>query len=108
MSILALAQAERGDDNDMRPYRQLWASVLWQAVYDVVRNAKAVRPTPRAIFVEASEWFASDAIYVGSFSWVCDLMNLDHERVRERVGRMVKKAKHPSTGSLPRFLVQMV
>lgn len=107
MSARALWQFRHGED-DQRPYKHLWANVLWQAVLDTVRFARATRPTPCAIRADAQEWFASDEVYVGSFVWVCELMRLDPGCVRVKVAEMAEKCDSGELESMPRFIVQMV
>lgn len=92
----------------MRPYKNLWANVLWQAVLDAVRFAHATRPTPLAYRRDALDWFAAEASGVGSFVWVCELMRLDPGRVRERVRAMIAAADKRERQFMPRFIVQAV
>ena len=92
----------------MRPYKHLWANVLWQAVLDAVRFAKATRPTPSAIRADALDWFASNDNTIGSFVWICELMHLDPVCVRKAVGKMVAASNNAELTKMPRFLVQAV
>lgn len=86
--------------------KSLWAAVLWQALGDAVRLARAKRPTPRHWHQDALDWFANESVEIGSFRWICDLMGLDPNRVRERVERMMVEARRRK-GALPRFLTEM-
>jgi hypothetical protein len=63
-----------------RSYRRLWAAVLEQAVKD----ARGGR-TYHIITEEAQAWFHSKKEGVGSFIWVCRILDLDPSYVREKV-----------------------
>jgi hypothetical protein len=87
--------------------RALWAAVLLQAV----RDTKA-EPTPHArsraaagvnVFIdlvrqaeeakfEAVEWFATEDCCIGSFMWICEILDLDHNNVRARALRAAEVA----------------
>ena len=87
--------------------RALWVSVLWQGVCDAVRLASAARPWRRAYSDDAVEWIMADEEEVGSFRWICGVVNLDPGRVRERVAKMIENAKS-GDGRVPRFIIQSV
>ena len=63
-----------------RSYRRLWAAVLEQAVKD----ARGGR-TYHIITEEARAWFRSKNENVGSFIWVCRILDLDPCYVRAKV-----------------------
>lgn len=99
------AEPEPQDDAvAFKACKQMWASVMWQALVDAVRLSVAVRPIARFWHQDALEWFADDADGVGSFCWICDLMGLDPERVRQGVERMIEEAKR-NGGKTTRWLV---
>lgn len=65
--------------------RQLWASVISQAICDVdLRGDRVVR-------AQAMRWLNSDAQNEGSLRWICDMLDLDADRIRmmcmSRTGR---------------------
>jgi len=58
--------------------RQLWASVISQAICDVdLRGDRVVR-------AQAVRWLNSDAQNEGSLRWICDMLDLDADRIRMR------------------------
>lgn len=60
------------------PERSLWAAVMHVAVDDL-------RDSNTRIRYWALRWFRSDDPSFRSFLWVCGLLGLDPEAVRERV-----------------------
>ena len=58
---------------DDQPYRALWAAVVYQAIADLNRIGYARR---------AKEWIYSDQQGVGSMRWVCDMIDLDYDRLQ--------------------------
>ena len=70
---------------EMDCYKAVWLAVLQQAIADLVSEA-GDSEIPRRT---ATRWFKSNADHVGSFKWVCNVVNLDTEavlvRVRERI-----------------------
>lgn len=84
---------------DDAPSRALWASVLLQAVRDV-RAAPTIEAQRRADLGDqpylsivgamrsatdcARTWMKSANEDLGSFRWICDLLDLDADRVRAR------------------------
>jgi hypothetical protein len=38
----------------------------------------------------AREWFASDEIHVGSFRYVCEVLDMDHEAIRKELSEIDK------------------
>ena len=103
MTARAIWQSRHGED-DRRPYMQLWAHVLWQAVTDLVRSPDD-QPSAIQVREEAAEWILCDADCVGSFRWVCDLMHLDPDKVRERITRMVVMSGGQRF-RMPKFITQ--
>jgi hypothetical protein len=61
------------DDN----CRNLWAAVLERAIEDAVRGGNYWIDRENA-----KTWFLSDDRDVGSFLWVCDIVNLDPSVLR--------------------------
>lgn len=58
---------------DDQPIRALWAAIVYQAIADMNRAGYARR---------ASEWIYSDQQGVGSMRWVCDMIDLDYDRLQ--------------------------
>ncbi len=91
-------EIEPGFDMDYLPYEtrcdlRLWAAVFRQAVDDCV-DAERYFNTPEHIRSEAGKfsdyrrilaWLDSDEDSVGSFTWLCDLFNVDAGRLRKRI-----------------------
>jgi hypothetical protein len=60
------------------PHRNLWAAVLQQAIEDVAKkNGKSGT---------AREWFESSRDGVGSFLWVCGVLDFDPEQIGKKLG----------------------
>lgn len=56
--------------------RQLWASVISQAICEIdLRSDKALR-------AEAVRWINSNSTHERSFVWICQMLDLDHQRIR--------------------------
>jgi hypothetical protein len=79
-------------DGEAAGFRRLWAGVLLQAIRDIsaVDNIEnGIRDT-RAGGFSASRlkgWFASDAMTVGAFAWICSYLGHNHVRIREIVAK---------------------
>ena len=58
---------------DDQPIRALWAAMVYQAIADMNRVGYARK---------ASEWIYSDQQGVGSMRWVCDMIDLDYDRLQ--------------------------
>ena len=59
--------------------RRLWAAVLEQAIDDLGRGYVYAG--------QAQAWFQSQNEGVGSFLWVCRMLNIDPDYAREGVSR---------------------
>ena len=89
---------------EYRAYRRLWAAVLWQAVADVVRLGTAKRGHVFGIAKQSKQWLDDRHTKdVGSFHWVCRVLDMDPERVRPRIEEMIENAK--VVGKMPRHLL---
>lgn len=66
-------------------YRNLWAAVLKQAVKDAKRNFNNSTSSPGL-------WFHSKSHAVGSFLWICSVLNIDPESVKPDSGVEMKRA----------------
>ena len=94
--------------HEYRAYKTLWAAVLWQAVSDVVRLATAKRPHAQEIAQQTRAWIDDPANdNVGSFIWVCSVLDFDPKRVRPRIYAMVDNARKAGLGKLPRHLLML-
>lgn len=58
---------------DDQPIRALWAAIVYQAIADLNRVGYARR---------AKEWIYSAQQGVGSMRWVCDMIDLDYDRLQ--------------------------
>lgn len=86
------------------PYRRLWCSVILEAVNDIdgerkiERYKKKVKEAKRrsrrdteainrltVYFEDAKEFFISRSREIGSFNWICDVCDLDAERILDMV-----------------------
>jgi hypothetical protein len=72
--------------------RQLWASVISQAICDIdVRGDRSSR-------VDALRWIGSNKTHPQSFIWICDMLDLDEDRIRMMV--MTRAGRKQLTGKL--------
>lgn len=74
------------------PYRRLWLSVLLQAVADTrlgtlpdTPKNKSYNERINTIRIDAAYWFCATNSDVGSFIWICQLFNMDPERIRNKI-----------------------
>jgi hypothetical protein len=58
-------------------YRSLWASVILQAIRDIDTCENSDRDL-------ALDYILDDREYIGSFTWICDVLNLDSTAIRQR------------------------
>lgn len=58
---------------DDQPIRALWAAVVYQAIADMNRTGYARL---------AKAWIYSDRQDVGSLRWICDMIDLDYDRLQ--------------------------
>jgi hypothetical protein len=65
--------------------RNLWAAVLKQAIKDAQQNFNKSLASPGL-------WFSSNSHAVGSFLWICGVLNIDPELVRPAAGFEMKRA----------------
>jgi len=71
--------------------RGLWAAVMQGAVSDVLGKNSTTKGRNRSVVNtelarSARMWFASDERGVGTFLWICGLLELDPAKVRARLG----------------------
>lgn len=74
--------------------RKLWAAVIIQAVVDVDLSPIKITPNSKGknlqrfadeveeARADAIMWLADSAISVGSFRWICDMLDLDFHRLQ--------------------------
>jgi uncharacterized protein YfaT (DUF1175 family) len=62
----------------MLPEAQLWTHVMIQAMKDLEAPSLAKTPKGR----RAARWFASSNEDIGTFVWVCQLINMDPTFIR--------------------------
>lgn len=66
---------------DAKPYRRLWAAVFKKGISDAC-TAKAGKAGPGDARLA---WFYSDAVFPGSFVWLCHLFDLTPDSARTSV-----------------------
>jgi hypothetical protein len=66
-------------------FRNLWAAVLKQAIKDAQQSFNNSLTSPGL-------WFRSNSHAVGSFLWICGVLNIDPELVRPVAGFEMKRA----------------
>ncbi|MBF0108721.1 MAG: hypothetical protein HQL76_06060 [Magnetococcales bacterium] len=81
------------DNSEYSPEKSLWTSVLLQAVREAVKPPKYDGHSSlfesQMNMKRAREWFFASENHVGSFEWICMILNLDTERVRRTVKEMI-------------------
>lgn len=76
---------------ELDPCGQVWFAVLVQSIEDLMSRSEASdMDLARG---SARRWFKSPRSDVGSFRWVCMMVNLDPETVLERVREKLRD--HP-------------
>lgn len=104
----AWALGPRGRSPRRSPEQALWLGVLDEALHCalgvVVTNGvtHAMRAVQRAAERQrAADWIAADAQEIGSFQYVCDVLDLDAGRIRARLATAIASRrgtpvqKHP-------------
>ncbi|MBC8457979.1 MAG: hypothetical protein H8D67_08295 [Deltaproteobacteria bacterium] len=71
--------------------KQLWAAVLIGAIEDVKKLA-VTKSHDSVSKEEAKAWFQSDSKEIGSFLWICEIFNLDHDCVRTSIAKNYNRA----------------
>jgi hypothetical protein len=66
-------------------YRNLWAAVLKQAIKDTKQSTNNSLSSPGL-------WFYSHNHGVGSFLWICGILNIDPDSVRPAAGLKLRHA----------------
>ena len=57
-----------------KEYRNLWAAVLKQAIKDAKKSLNNSLTSPAL-------WFSSNSQEIGSFLWICGVLNVDPKSV---------------------------
>jgi hypothetical protein len=73
--------------DELRPVLHLWSEVMRLAFEDARGGLKGSSPRygDRAVALDALQWFKSEVCEVGSFLWICDLLELDPGAVRAQL-----------------------
>ena len=66
-----------------KEYRELWAAVLKQAIEDAQKYIGSFA------MEKAHQWFKNESDEVGSFLWICSILDLAPESIK-RLGLSVK------------------
>jgi len=66
-------------------YKNLWAAVLRQAIKDAKHSLNNSLTSPGL-------WFCSKSRAVGSFLWICGVLNLDPNSVRPAAKFEIRRA----------------
>ena len=76
----------------MREYKKLWAAVLDQAIKDAGGSVEHRKEYARHLIMEnAHAWFLSEDQGIGSFCWICSILEIEPEYARvllESTGRI--------------------
>lgn len=84
-------QASVGIPDELARPRDLWAAVMHGAVSDLLGKDTTTKGRTRNVIntelsLSARRWFDSDDCGIGTFRWICSVLELDPERVRGRLG----------------------
>ncbi len=82
----------------MLPEADLWTEVIALSLRDLThpKNPYAAR--------EAQDWFSSDSQEIGSFDWVCHLIDIEPSFIREA---LAKKQTDPLSVAFEELLVDV-
>jgi hypothetical protein len=80
--------------------------ILTQAVRDLIRPQKKLEKDWQTWQADSDKWFSSDEDAVGSFLWVCDVIETDPEGIRRWLGQL-KKASQKEQKSIIQSLLRM-
>lgn len=72
--------------DEVRPCVVLWSEVLRLAVEDARGQGRTASTAPavrRELIVRARAWLTNDEVGVGSFLWICSLLDLEPSCVRD-------------------------
>ena len=80
--------------SDLPWYVRLWAAVIRRAAVDYVLYRDHDTVKLKKIGLEAEQWIFSDddSGDVGDFRCACDILNLDPDLVRDRIGSLTEEA----------------
>jgi hypothetical protein len=68
-------------------YRKLWFAVLEQAIKDSEGYLVSSRDDNDRIKQEARRWFLSENQGIGTFLWICLMLDLNPEFLRKHIGK---------------------
>lgn len=104
------AKASTGDVTRNTPERDLWAAVMWTALLDISAPAtRTYEVTDTTIYKSLSHkdtaeaWVFSDEFEIGSFLWVCQLLDMNPETLRQGITRVERTGLKGRVVSLHRF-----
>lgn len=70
---------------DFIPYRRLWVAVVAQAMKDLAEEGPGNARERERARDEARRWFHAERDGVGSFIWVCLVLDVDPGKMRTAV-----------------------
>ena len=70
-------------------YKNLWASVLDQAIFDIRSHSKINQVYSN----QAIAWLNSTNTKIKSFIWICTILNLNPDIAREKILNNIKSCK---------------
>ena len=78
--------------------KQLWTAVLEMAVNDAIDGPAEwenyCASAAAKVRADAREWLESNAVTVSSFRWICGVLNLEPNWMRELVRRAIAEGKN--------------
>lgn len=87
--MLDIAEADEiVEPTIMRPvhnYRALWAAVLYQGCKDAAGDLRDTRKTGSTHTTRTLRWLHSENKRIGSYEWICDLLDIDPSVLRAAV-----------------------
>ena len=104
------------EDFDVIGMFMLWASVLKRAVEDYKKEILNINNTrQRKLFIHSDilNWFLSEEVCVGSFRWICEILNIDYKWFLEQLSKKnfskinIKiKEKQKSHLKMPKLMIK--
>lgn len=69
--------------SDQQPYFRLWKAVLIRAIQDLY-------PRKGQIYLSTLHWFSSKSIDIGSYLWICSILEIDPSYLKTRIFEALK------------------
>lgn len=79
---------------DLRGEKKMWAAVLVLAINDLIKPICVEKKNIDRVKSETGDWFQSQQEGIGSLLWICDVLEISSDYVRNSIAAL--KAKKPA------------